>query len=225
MFDQFGFIGQFYPQILQGFTLTLEITAFGVTFGLLLGTLLAVGDIYGNKVARSIIGVYVELFRGSPLFVQLFLAVYGIPAIIHIPINHYLLAFLIFGLNSAAYQKGYMKGAIEAVYGDQMDAGLSTGMSKTQTLLHVILPQAYRIVIPSWTNEFCSLTKSSSALAWVGIFDLTAAGVEITGIYYVVLPVWIVIGVIYLIWISAMAKVFDYLYEKWKIPGIELNMQ
>ena len=95
--------------------------------------MLAIGDIYGNKVARSVIGVYVELFRGSPLFVQLFLAVYGIPAIVHIPINHYLLAFLVFGLNSAAYQKGYMKGAIEAIYGDQMDAGLSTGMSKTQT--------------------------------------------------------------------------------------------
>ena len=225
MFGQFGFILQFFPQILQGFTLTLEITAFGVTFGLLLGTLLAIGDIYGNKVVRSVLGVYVELFRGSPLFVQLFLAVYGIPSIVHIPINHYLLAFLVFGLNSAAYQKGYMKGAIEAIYGDQMDAGLSTGMSKAQTLWHVILPQAYRIVIPSWTNEFCSLTKSSSALAWVGIFDLTAAGVEITGIYYIVLPVWIVIGAIYLIWISAMTKVFDYLYEKWKIPGIELNMQ
>jgi polar amino acid transport system permease protein len=225
MFGQFGFISQFLPQILQGFELTIEITLFGVTLGLLLGTLLAVGDIYGNKIAKSIIVGYVELFRGSPLFVQLFLAVYGIPEIVHVPINHYLLAFLVFGLNSAGYQKGYMKGAIETIYGDQMEAGLSTGMSKVQTLWHVILPQAYRIVIPSWTNEFCSLTKSSSALAWVGIFDLTAAGVEITGIYYVVLPVWIVIGAIYLVWISALAKVFDYIYEKKKIPGVELLMQ
>ena len=203
----------------------MEITLFGVFLGLLLGTLLAVGDIYGNRIAKSAIAVYVEFFRGSPLFIQLFIAVYTIPAIVHIPINHYLLAFLVFGLNSAAYQKGYMKGAIETIYGDQMDAGLSTGMSKAQTLWHVILPQAYRIVIPSWTNEFCSLTKSSSALAYVGIFDLTASGVEITGVYYIVLPVWIVIGVIYLVWITCMAKLADYIYEKKKIPGVELLMQ
>lgn len=69
------------------------------------------------------------------------------------------------------------------------------------------------------------LTKSSSTLAWVGIFDLTAAGREITGIYYVELPVWIVIGIIYLVWITAMAKIFDYIYEKKKIPGVELMTQ
>ena len=159
--------------ILQGLLLTMEITLFGVLLGLGLGTLLAIGDIYGKKPVKAAIAVYVEIFRGSPLFVQLFLAVYTVPAILNIQIDHAVLAFLVFGLNSAGYQKGYMKGAMETILDDQMQAGLSVGMSKIQTLRHVILPQAYRIVIPSWTNEFCSLTKSTATLAFIGLHGLS----------------------------------------------------
>jgi polar amino acid transport system permease protein len=211
--------------IIEGLLLTIEITLFGVLMGLGLGTLLAIGDIYGNKPVKAAIAVYVEFFRGSPLFVQIFLAVYTVPAILNIQIDHYIMAFLIFGLNSAGYQKGYMKGAMETILGDQMQAGLSTGMSKLQTLRYVILPQAYRIVIPSWTNEFCSLTKSTAVLSYVGLSDLIAAAISIKGITYQVLPVWLVTGAIYFIWITGFSKIMDIVYEKKKIPGIELSMQ
>jgi polar amino acid transport system permease protein len=216
---------QLLSMILQGLSLTVEITLFGVFLGLLLGTLLAIGDIYGKKPLRGAIAVYVEFFRGSPLFVKLFIAVYAVPAILNLQIDHYVLAFLVFGLNSAAYQKGYIKGSMQTILDDQMQAGRSVGMSRTQTLRHVILPQAYRIVIPSWTNEFCSLTKSTSALAFVGLYDLTAAGLSIKGITYEILPVWIVIGAIYLVWITGFSKIMDYIYEKKKIPGVELLLQ
>ncbi len=216
---------KYYTWILQGLTLTVEITLFGVLLGLAVGTLLAIGDIYGGKPVKGAIAIYVEFFRGSPLFVQLFLAVYTVPAIFNIQIDHFLLAFLVFGLNSAAYQKGYMKGAMQTVLDDQMAAGLSTGMSKIQTLRYVILPQAYRIVIPSWTNEFCSLTKSTATVAYVGLFDLISAGMSIRMWTYQILPVWLVIGAIYLIWITSFSKLMDIIYEKKKIPGIELMMQ
>jgi polar amino acid transport system permease protein len=211
--------------ILQGLLLTIEITMFGVLLGLGLGTLLAIGDIYGKKPVKAAIAVYVEIFRGSPLFVQLLLAVYAVPTILNIQIDHVFLAFLVFGLNSAGYQKGYMKGAIETILGDQMQAGTSVGMSRTQTLRHVILPQAYRIVIPSWTNEFCSLTKSTSTLAFVGIMDLTQAGRSILINNMQVLQVWIFIAIVYLIWITSFSKIMDVIYEKKKIPGVELMMQ
>jgi polar amino acid transport system permease protein len=211
--------------ILQGLQLTLEITLFGVFLGLAVGIILAVGDLYGNKFTKGILAVYVEFFRGSPLFIQLFLAEYTVPTITHIPIDPYITAFLVFGLNSAAYQKGYIKGAMETVYDDQMAAGLSTGMSRIQTLRHVIIPQALRIVIPSWTNEFCSLTKSSSVVAYVGLFDLVGAGREIIGQTYNVLPVWLFVGLIYLVWITGFTKVMDVIYDKKKIPGVDLLMQ
>ena len=222
---EFLFDPRFYPLILQGLALTIEITLFGVLLGLVIGTLLAIGDIYGGKVVKGLIAVYVEFFRGSPLFVQLFLAVYTVPTLFNLRIDHYVLAFLVFGLNSGGYQKGYMKGAMETIFKDQMEAGLSTGMSRIQTLRHVILPQAYRIVIPAWTNEFCSLTKSTATLAFVGLFDLVSAGISIRMWTYQILPVWIVIGTIYLIWITGFSKLMDIIYEKKKIPGVELMMQ
>jgi polar amino acid transport system permease protein len=211
--------------IVEGLLLTVEITLFGVLLGLGLGTLMAIGDIYGKKPIKAAIAVYVEFFRGSPLFVQLFLAVYTVPAILNVQIDHYVMAFIVFGLNSAGYQKGYLKGAMETILGDQMQAGLSTGMSKLQTLRHVILPQAYRIVIPSWTNEFCSLTKSTATLAYVGLSDLISAGISIKGITYQILPVWLVIGLIYLVWITGFSKLMDIIYDKKRIPGVEFLMQ
>jgi polar amino acid transport system permease protein len=211
--------------IINGLGITIEVTLFGVAFGLLLGTLLSIGDIYGGKVLRGFIAVYVEFFRGSPLFVQLFIAVYAIPAILNIRIDHLFMAFLVFGLNSAAYQKGYMKGSMETVLDDQMSAGRSVGMSRWQTLRYVILPQAYRIVIPSWTNEFCSLTKSSAVLVTVGITDLMSTGTVISFQTFEILPTWIIIGLIYFVWITGFAKIMDIIYEKKRIPGIEFDMQ
>ena len=222
---EFLFDPRYYPRIPQGFLLTVEVTLFGVFLGLIIGTLLAIGDIYGRKSVKGAIAVYVELFRGSPLFVQLFIAVYAVPAILNFQIDHYVMAFLVFGLNSAGYQKGYIKGAMETIYNDQMVAGLSTGMSKVQTLRYVILPQAYRIVIPSWTNEFCSLTKSTATLAFVGLFDLVSAGKSISFATFQILPVWLVIAAIYLVWITVFSKLMDIIYEKKKIPGVEFLMQ
>ena len=211
--------------IFQGLLLTVEITLFGVLLGLGLGTLLAIGDIYGNKPVKAAIAVYVEFFRGSPLFVQLFLAVYTVPAILNMRIDHAIMAFLVFGINSAGYQKGYVKGSIETILGDQMQAGLSVGMSKIQTLRHVILPQAYRLVIPSWTNEFCSLTKSTAVLSVVGFMDLVGAGRSILIRNMEIIPVWLVIAAIYFVWITGVSKMMDIIYDKKKIPGIELLMQ
>jgi polar amino acid transport system permease protein len=215
----------YWSLILPGLALTIEITLFGVALGLILGTLLAIGDIYGGKALRGAIAVYVEFFRGSPLFIQIFIAIYAIPALLNLPIDHLTLAFLVFGINSAAYQKGYVKGSMQTILDDQMAAGLSVGMSRWQTLRHVILPQAYRIVIPSWTNEFCSLTKSSAVLGVIGFSDLMSVGTGISRSTMQILATWIVIGLIYLAWITVFAKIMDIIYEKKKIPGIELSMQ
>jgi polar amino acid transport system permease protein len=215
----------YWSMILSGLTTTVEITLFGVALGLVLGTLLAIGDIYGGKTIKGIIAIYVEFFRGSPLFIQIFIAVYAVPALLNIRIDHVFLAFLVFGLNSAGYQKGYVKGSMQTILDDQMSAGRSVGLSRWQTLRYVILPQAYRIVIPSWTNEFCSLTKSSAVLSVVGISELTSAGSAISFQTFQPLATWVVIGLIYLAWITAFAKIMDIIYEKKKIPGVELVMQ
>jgi len=219
----FEFLFEYLPLVLNGLILTVEVTLFGIFVGLALGIVLAIGDMHGGKVVSTLIRFYVEFFRGTPIIVQLFMFQYVIPGMLHLPTNTYVTAFSVFALNSGAYQKGYVKGAMEAVFEDQMMAGLSIGMSKVQTIFYVVLPQALRIVIPAWSNEFCSLTKSTAALAIIGLLDLTGAGWQIMGIKYRVLETWVFVAIIYLIWITIVAKIADTVYERKKIPGIEIS--
>lgn len=191
--------------------------------GLALGTLLAIGDLYGGRYISSAITFYVEFFRGSPIIIQLFIFYYTIPQLFNILIDKFVIGFVIFSLNSAAYQKGYMKGSIEAVSGDQMTAALSIGLSKVQAIINVILPQALRLVIPAWGNEFASLTKSTAALLVIGVLELTGAAQTIAGQTYRVLEAYAFIAVIYLVWVSIVMKISDILFEKVRIPGLEIS--
>lgn len=209
--------------ILEGFILTVQVTLFGVIIGLVLGILLAIGDLYGGKIPSTIIKFYVEFFRGSPLIVQLFIFYFSIPTMLNMLIDKFTVALIVFALNSAAYQKGYIKGAMESVYEDQMTASLSLGLSKAQAIRYVVLPQALRIVIPPWSNEFCSLTKSTSALLVIGVMDLTNVGKTIAAWTWRVLETYAFIALIYLLWISVVLKILDIIYNKVKIPGIEIT--
>lgn len=217
------FLIEHLPEFLAGLIITVEVTMFGVFMGLALGILLAIGDLYGGRVISTIIRFYVEFFRGSPIIIQLFIFYFTIPSLLNTIIDAFAVGLLVFSLNSAAYQKGYIKGAIEAVFEDQMTAALSIGLSKAQAIVYVILPQALRLVIPAWGNEFCSLTKSTSALLVIAVEDLTNVGKGIAGIYYRYLETYTFVAIIYLIWISVMMKISDIIYEKVKIPGIEIS--
>ena len=210
--------------IFSGFLLTLQVTFFGILAGLGLGILLAIVDMYGGRFASTAIKFYVEFFRGSPLVIQLFIFYYSIPSMFNVLIDRFLVGFIVFALNSAAYQKGYIKGAMEAVYEDQMTAALSLGLSKAQAIRFVVLPQALRTVIPSWSNEFCSLAKSTAALLVIGAPELTSALKTIASWTWRVLEIYAFGALIYLLWISIMMKALDMLYNKVKIPGIEITV-
>jgi len=215
----------YFPMIFSGLLLTIQVTFFGVLAGLGLGILLALGDLYGGRIVSTLIRFYVEFFRGSPLVVQLFIFYYSVPNMFNILLSGTLVGFLVFALNSAAYQKGYIKGAMESVYEDQMTAALSLGLSKTQAIRHVVLPQALRIVIPAWSNEFCSLAKSTAALMVMGggVVELTTAIKSIASWTFRVLESYALGALIYLLWISIVMKALDVLYNKVKIPGIEIT--
>ncbi len=193
--------------------------------GLVLGTLLAIGDLYGGKIVSTAIRFYVEFFRGSALIAQAFLFFFGIfRGMLRLGlIDPIIVGFIVFTLNSAAYQKGYVKGAMESVYKDQMTAGLSLGLSKPQAIMYIVLPQAMRIMIPGWSNEFSSLAKSTPALLTVGVRDLTAAGRSIASQTFRFVETYAFIALIYLLWISIVMKILDIIYDKVKIPGIEIT--
>lgn len=217
------FLLKYLWDILQGFTITVEVTLFGAFAGLVLGTLLALGDLYGGKLASLIISVYTEFFRGSPIIVQLFFFFFTIPSLLNTTFDAFIVGLIVFALNSAAYQKGYIKGAIAAISEDQMMAALSLGLSKVKAIFYVILPQALRLVIPAWSNEFCSLTKSTAALLVIGVKDLTSVGLMISSRHFRYVETFLVVAVIYLVWVTVVAKIADKVYERAKIPGIEIS--
>jgi polar amino acid transport system permease protein len=218
----FEFLIEYSSMLIEGFITTIEVTFFGSLVGLLLGALLAIGDLYGGGIVSTIIGFYVEFFRGSPIVVQLFIFYFSIPKMLNVYIDPFTVGLIVFALNSAAYQKGYIKGAMESIYRDQILAALSLGLTKMQIILYIILPQALRIVLPAWSNEFCSLGKSSAALLTIGVMDLTNVGKTIAAHTWRVVETYAIIALIYFIWISIVVKIVDIIYDKIKIPGISI---
>ncbi|MGC8932883.1 MAG: amino acid ABC transporter permease [Candidatus Methanodesulfokora sp.] len=210
--------------IVQSFVTTLIMTFLGLSGGLVLGILSALGDVYGNRFIRIIIGAYVEFFRGSPLIVQLLLFYFSFPVLTGIKWDSFTAGAVTLMLNSGAYQKGYFKGAIEAVSKDQLLAARSLGMTSGQILRHIVLPQAFRIVIPSWTNEYVSLGLSTSALTVIGLRELTTISKSIAAQTFEPLEVYSLTGLIYLTWISISIKILNYIYSRVKIPGLEISV-
>ncbi len=215
-----GFLTEWSSFIARGFLTTLEMTAIGLAGGFILGSALALGDVYGGRILRILVNAYVEFFRGSPLLIQLLFFYYGIPALTGIHWSSYTAGAVTLILNSGAYQKGYIKGAIEAVPKDQIIAAKALGMTNRQILTHIVLPQAYRIVIPAWTNEFVSLGKSTAALLIIGVGELTSAAMTISALTFRPLEVYTAIAVIYFIWIYLSLKLTEYVYNKVRIPGL-----
>lgn len=218
------FLFQYSKFIIEGFIMTVEMTVVGLSGGFILGSLSALGDVYGSKWLKTLINIYIEFFRGSPLIIQLLLFYFAIPEITGYRWNAFTAGAITLMLNSGAYQKGYFKGAIEAVFKDQLMAAKSLGLTFRQTLFHVVLPQAFRIVIPPWTNELVSLGLSTSALIVIGIRELTNVAKSISAQTFKPLEVYLAISVIYFIWIYVSLKIMDIIYGKMRIPGLEINI-
>jgi len=217
----YEFLWEYLPYFLLGLKNSLILALVPLALGFLLGLFAALADVYGGKIASTLINVYVEFFRGSPLIVQAILFYWTIPDLLGIRIDRLLAALLAFTLNSGAYQKGYLKGAIEAVYEDQMMAARSIGMSKLKAIRHVVLPQALRIAIPGWTNEYASMSMSTSAAIAIGIPELANLSTSVASWTFRSFETYTFTALIYFIWIFSSVKVLEIIYEKVKIPGFE----
>jgi len=217
----YEFLLEYLPYFFKALEYSLILALVPLALGFLVGLFAALADVYGGKIASTLINIYVEFFRGSPLIVQAILFYWTIPDLLGIRVDRLMAALLAFTLNSGAYQKGYFKGAIEAVYEDQMMAARSLGMSKLKAIRHVVLPQALRIVIPSWTNEYASMSKSTSAAIAIGLPELANFSLSVASWTFRSFETYTFTALIYFIWIFSSVKVLEIIYEKVKIPGFE----
>ncbi len=150
---------------------TIEVSVLAYLLAVPLGLLLAVGRVYGGLLGRAIARGYIELFRGTPVLLQLYVIYYGLaPYYAFDPITA---AVLGLGLNYAAYEAEVYRGALLAIPRGQTEASKALGLSPRQTLRHVLVPQAFRLALPAMTNDFVSLLKDSSLISAIAVVELT----------------------------------------------------
>jgi polar amino acid transport system permease protein len=207
------------PKLAEGLPLTLEITFTCIAIGIVLGVLLALARVYGNRLLRLLTGGYIQFFRGTPLLVQLFIVYFGLPNW-GIKLSAFVSGIVALGLNTAAYQAEYFRGAIQAVRGGQMLAARSLGMSLPQAIRHVILPQAFRLVLPSWSNEFILMLKYSSIVFTVTLLDLMGQGKRLASRNFKFFEVFIVVALFYLALVFVVSQALRLIERRVRIPGL-----
>ncbi len=208
-----------YQLFLEGLRNTLILTATSFIMGLALGLLIAIGRVYGQRLLRLLLAGYVEVIRGTPMLLQLFLVYYALPRL-GILLSPLLAAFLGMGLNSAAYQSEYLRSSIRAVPRGQWEAALSIGMTRWQAITSIVLPIALRTSIPALTNELVYLLKYSSIAYFLTVVELVYAGKIIGAETFAYLEVYTIIALTYLAFSLAITRSMRLLEKKTAIPGL-----
>ncbi|TSA14827.1 MAG: amino acid ABC transporter permease [Comamonadaceae bacterium] len=188
-----------WTQLLEGALITVEITSVSLLLGCALGLLAGIGRL--NPARRLIYGVctaYVAAVRGTPLLVQLFILFFGLPQF-GILLPAFLCGVLGLGVYSGAYVSEIVRGAIQSIDRGQMEAARSIGLSSSQAMQSVILPQAVVRMIPPLGNEFIALIKNSALVSLLTIHDLMHEGQKIISVSYRSLEVYLAIAVLYFV--------------------------
>ncbi len=214
------FFLQSLPHLLEGLEKTLFLTFSSIAIGFILGILLALGRVYGNKLVAGLCTGYIEFIRGTPLLVQLFIFYFAFPEFFGINLTPLMAAFVGLSLNSGAYQAEYLRGSIQAVSSGQMIAARTIGMSTVQSIRHIILPQSLRIAIPAWSNELIYLLKYTSIAYIIQVEELTAEGKFIAAETFRYIEIFAFIGIIYLFFTIVLSEITDRVEERVRIPGI-----
>lgn len=238
----FSFIIDYGGHILEGLGMTLYLYMTALVMGFFLGLFLAIARQFGGRVVSRIATGYIELVRSTPLLVQLFLiwilpfaisdfyVAMGNPPLyenwriiiggITVLSHNIFISILALGLNSAAYQAEYFRGAIGSIDSGQILAARSIGMSNRGGIRHVVLPQSLRRVIPAWSNEAAYLPKYTVVAYYIGVEELFAKAHLIVTRTFQALPAYVFIALIFLVLITLFSKALDIVHEKTKIPGV-----
>ena len=199
------------PLLLMGAGITIKITVLSVALGILIGLFMWIARICRIRLFRMIAAVYVDFFRGTPLLVQIFLVYFALPLLTGQRSDPYVAAISACGLNSGAYVAEIFRSGIQSIDKGQMEAGRSLGMTWVQTLRYIVVPQAFKRVIPQLGNEFIALLKDSSLVSVIGFEELTRRGQLIIAKTYASVEIWTCVAIIYLVMTLTISRFVAYL--------------
>jgi polar amino acid transport system substrate-binding protein len=202
------------PALLKASLITIILSCASMALAVVLGIGIASGRVYGNVVIRSLLTIYVEVIRGTPVLLQLFVLYYGLSSLIRLPA--FLAALLGLGLNYAAYESEIYRGALEAVPRGQLEAARTLGFGERQVLTLIRGPQALRLALAPMTNDFVALLKDSSLVSVITVVELTKQ----TSIFAANIGSWAVPGALcaalYLILSLPLSRLAGTLEARWK---------
>ena len=204
------------PSLARAALITILLSLLSMGLAVVVGLAAAAGRVYGGRLTRALTTVYVEIVRGTPLLLQLFVIYYGLAGVVRLPA--FLAAVLALGLNYAAYEAEIYRGALEAVPSPQLEAARTLGFSEVQILRLVRGPQALRYALAPMTNDFVALLKDSSLVSVITVVELTKQ----TAIYATNVGSWIVPGllcaVVYLAMSLPLARLARRFERRWSAP-------
>jgi polar amino acid transport system substrate-binding protein len=202
------------PALLRASLITIVLSCAAMALAIIVGVLIASGRVYGNVLLRSILMTYVEVVRGTPVLLQLFVLYYGLSSVVRLPA--FLAALLGLGLNYAAYESEIYRGALEAVSRGQLEAARTLGFTESQVLRLVRGPQAFRLALAPMTNDFVALLKDSSLVSVITVVELTKQ----TQIFATNIGSWVIPGALcaalYLIMSLPLSRLAGRLEARWK---------
>ena len=211
------FVMNSFPLLLTGAVVTVKITALSVALGVIIGLFVGVARICHVAPLRVLAAIYVDFLRGTPLLVQIFLIYFALPVITGQRVDPFFAAIASCGINSGAYVAEIFRAGIQSIDAGQMEAGRSLGMSWMQTMRYIIVPQAFKRVIPPLGNEFIALLKDSSLVSVIGFEELTRRGQLIIARTYGSLEIWLSVAIIYLAMTLTISRFVAYLERRYKV--------
>lgn len=222
----FSFLNQYYDYYLKGAVITILLAFFAVIFGTILGLILSLLRRSKIKALSLISKVYVEFVRGTPILVQIYIiyigfpTLDGLPKIMDIPIGDLLVGVIALALNSAAYVSEIIRAGIDAVDKGQMEAARSLGMNQRLAMFEIIIPQAFKNILPALGNEFISVVKESSQVSVIGVAELMFKAGIVRGNTALGLEPIIVAAVVYFILTFTLTRGLGYVERRLKASDI-----
>ena len=204
------FLTSIIPMLFRGLKLTMLIAVVGILLGFVLGSISGYALQCKNKVARTIANVYIWIIRGTPLVVQALYVFFAVPAIVTLitkerfTIDSTIAGIIVITLNAGAFISAIVKGALEGVDIGQKEAGMALGLTKGQILLHIVIPPAFKSMIPGLFNQFIISVKDTALLSIISVDDITRQTQNYVARTYNTLPAYTACAVFYLILLSVL---------------------
>ena len=213
--------GQYWEVFLyQGLKNTLLLTCIFVALGTVLGTVIAMGKMSKIAPLRWLVTVYVEVLRGTPILLQLYVFYFVLPNVFtFLKLSQFMWVSIALCVNSSAYVSEVIRSGIQAVDKGQMEAARSLGMSESQAMMKIILPQAVRNILPALGNEFIMMLKETSLASTFFLGDLMTSYSIVKGVTYLTLEPMTIVAIIYLCMTFPLSKIVERFEKKMASPN------